>query len=70
MKKSLSGVALICLLLCVAASADEQVDEQVIASIKMEGFQNSRLMGSAFYLTEVHGPRITQPRIRQQAGDS
>jgi hypothetical protein len=59
MKKSLSGVALICLLLCVAPSAGEQVDEQVVASIEMEGFQNSQVMDIAFYLTEVHGPRLS-----------
>ena len=59
MEKSLSGVALICLLLCVAASAGQQVDQQVIASIKIEGFQNSQLMDIAFCLTEVHGPRLS-----------
>ena len=59
MKKILYAAALICLSMCLSAAAGEPVDEQVIASIKMEGFQNSQLMDTAFYLTEVHGPRLS-----------
>jgi hypothetical protein len=59
MKKSLCGVALISMLVCLAAAAGEPVDQQVIASIKMEGFQNSQLMDTAFHLTEVYGPRVS-----------
>jgi hypothetical protein len=59
MKKSLWDIAIICLLLCATAVAEEPVDEQLIASIKMEGFQNSQLMDTAFHLTEVYGPRLS-----------
>ena len=59
MKKHLWVSALACLLVVGAAEAGEPIDEQVIASIKMEGFQNSELMETAFYLTEVHGPRLS-----------
>ena len=59
MKKNLWGVAFVCLLAGAAAHAEEPIDEQMIASIKMEGFQNSQLMDTAFRLTEVHGPRLS-----------
>jgi hypothetical protein len=59
MKKNLWGVALFCLLAAGVMHAGEPVDDRVIASIKMEGFQNSQLMDTAFYLTEVHGPRLS-----------
>jgi hypothetical protein len=58
MRKNFWGVALICLLAGALAHSGEPVDDRVIASIKMEGFQNSQLMDTAFHLTEVHGPRL------------
>jgi hypothetical protein len=68
MKKNIWGVALVCLLAGVVTHAGEPVDEQVIASIKMEGFQNSQLMDTAFYLTEVHGPRLSgTPSLKEAA---
>lgn len=39
-------------------AADEPVDLQAIAAIKMEGLQNSQVLEIAFQLTEVHGPRL------------
>ncbi|MFQ6113334.1 MAG: peptidase M28, partial [bacterium] len=39
--------------------AQEPVDLQVIMKIKEEGFQNSQVMETLFYLTDVHGPRLT-----------
>ncbi len=59
MKKNLLGVALVCLLAGAVSHAGELVDQQVIASIKMAGFQDSQLMDTAFFLTEVHGPRLS-----------
>jgi len=38
----------------------ESVDPQMIARIKMEGFQNSQVMDTLSYLTDVHGPRLTR----------
>jgi hypothetical protein len=68
MKNSLWGVALIWLLAGAFAHAGEPVDEQVIASIKMEGFQNSQLMDTAFHLTEVYGPRLSgSPSLKAAA---
>ncbi|HXV65456.1 MAG TPA: hypothetical protein VEK15_32470, partial [Vicinamibacteria bacterium] len=39
--------------------AQERVDEEIIARIKMEGFQRSQLMETLSYLTDVYGPRLT-----------
>jgi hypothetical protein len=46
--------------LAVAAPtpAEEPVDQQLIAQIKMQGFQRSQLMDTLGYLTDVHGPRL------------
>lgn len=41
------------------AFAQERVDEQVIARIKAEGFQNSQIMDTLGYTTDVFGPRLT-----------
>ena len=69
MKNSFWGVALIWLLAGAFAHAGEPVDEQVIASIKMEGFQNSQLMDTAFHLTEVYGPRLSGTPSLKAAAD-
>jgi hypothetical protein len=45
--------------LCLSATAEERVDEEMIARIKMEAFQRSRVMETVAYLTDVHGPRLT-----------
>lgn len=39
--------------------AQEKVDLSVVNRIKNEAFQNSKVMDSAFYLTDVYGPRLT-----------
>lgn len=39
--------------------AGETVDLQVISQIKTEGFDNSHVMETMSYLTDVHGPRLT-----------
>src|ERR1700680_1845343 len=59
-RKSLRAV------LCLAAVgvpllvlAEENVDLTVINRIKSEAFENSKVMDHLFYLTDVHGPRLT-----------
>ncbi|MBD3375265.1 M20/M25/M40 family metallo-hydrolase [candidate division KSB1 bacterium] len=39
--------------------AKESVDEMMVARIKIQAFQNSQLMETLSYLTDVHGPRLT-----------
>ena len=50
------------------APAPEPVDLDAIYRIKDEGLQRSQVMDTAWYLTEVHGPRLTNsPNIRAAA---
>jgi carboxypeptidase Q len=45
--------------------SQDRVDEQVVARIKAEGFQNSKAMETLQYLVDVFGPRLTaSPNIR------
>ncbi len=58
------------LLLAFAAglAAEEQVDLAAIHRIKQEGLKRSQVMDHAFYLTDVHGPRLTaSPGLRAAA---
>lgn len=54
MKKLLAS-ALVATALC----AQEKVDLAVIQRIKVEAFQNSKVMDHLFWLTDVYGPRLT-----------
>lgn len=64
MKQSPFAIAL--LLLVLPAVADEKVDLDTIHRIRTEAFQNSQVMEHLFYLTEVHGPRLTgSPALRK-----
>ncbi len=58
MKKINSTIWLFALIFAFPARAQEPVDQSVIARIKTEGFQHSRVMETIFYLTDVHGPRL------------
>jgi carboxypeptidase Q len=58
MKRIVSTVLLFTLVFVFPARAQEPVDQGVIARIKQEGFQNSQVMETVFYLTDVHGPRL------------
>ncbi|HYE53577.1 MAG TPA: peptidase M28, partial [Chitinophagaceae bacterium] len=44
--------------LSVALAQEEKVDEAMVAKIRQEGLNNSKVMDIAFYLTEVSGPRL------------
>ena len=50
------------------ASGPERVDLDAIYRIKEEGLQRSQVMDTVWYLTDVHGPRLTNsPNIRAAA---
>jgi carboxypeptidase Q len=42
----------------VSTQAQEQIDQEIVARIKKEGFQNSHLMETISYLTDIYGPRL------------
>jgi carboxypeptidase Q len=55
-------------LVSVSASAQEAVNETVIAQIKGEAFQRSAVMDTLSWLSDVYGPRLTgSPALRQSA---
>ena len=47
------------LLLCLPASGQERIDLAVVHRIRAEALTNSQIMDHLFYLTDVHGPRLT-----------
>jgi hypothetical protein len=52
----------------VTASPVERVDLDAFYRIKDEGLQRSQVMDTAWYLTDVHGPRLTNsPRMHAAA---
>jgi carboxypeptidase Q len=55
----------------VAVSSDEELTEEdltAIGKIKAEGFNNSQVMDTMSYLTDVYGPRLTNsPNIKEAA---
>jgi hypothetical protein len=54
--------------LTFAQAAQEPVDLDAIYRIKDEGFQRSQVMDTLSYLTDIHGPRLTNsPNIRKAA---
>lgn len=54
--RAILGVAFI---LLYPVLADEPVDLQMVTRIKQEGLNNSQVMETLSYLTDVHGPRLT-----------
>ena len=47
----------------------DKADLVMVNKIKTEAFQNSHVMETAFYLTDVYGPRLTGSPGLQAAGD-
>jgi carboxypeptidase Q len=65
---SLSLALAVCLL--AQTSSPEKVDLSVLHRIKTEAFAGrSKVMDTAFYLTDVYGPRLTASPSAKQAGD-
>ena len=61
------------LLLLSVASAQEmggdKVDLAVLAQIKTEAYQNSKVMENLFYISEVYGPRVTNSKNHRAAAE-
>lgn len=67
MRNRVSCLVMILLLAFVLplGAQNESVDWQMVNKIKTEGFDNSKVMEIAWYLTEVHGPRLTgSPQLK------
>jgi acetyl esterase/lipase len=68
LKKRLLGLVCAALLALPSFTA-EKIDLEAIHRIKNEAFENSQVMESLFYLSDVHGPRLTGSPNFQAAGD-
>lgn len=53
----------------LAVGAQDHVDLDTIYRIKQEAIQNSKVMDHLFYLTEVHGPRLTGSPNHKKAAE-
>ena len=71
MRKWSVGISLVVgVCLWAQSGAPEKVDLGVLHRIKAEAFaSHSKVMDTAFYLTDVYGPRLTGSPSAQQAGD-
>ena len=49
--------------------AEEKVDLATVHKIKLQAFQNSKVMEHVFYLTDVYGPRLTGSPNFKAAGN-
>ena len=50
------------------AQGQEQLDNEIVARIKEEGFQNSKVMETLSYMADLYGPRLSgTPEFRQSA---
>jgi carboxypeptidase Q len=65
--RAVIGVAIA--ILPLLALAEETVDLGVIHRIKSEAFENSKVMDHLFFLTDLHGPRLTGSPNFQAAAD-
>ena len=59
----------ILILISTILIAQERVDLDIIYKIKQEGLQNSQVMETAFYLTDVSGSRLTGSDGLKRASD-
>ena len=58
MKSPIAIAAILVAALVIGIHADEQVDDAIVARIKMEAFQHSRIMETLTELTDVFGARL------------
>ena len=67
MKRTFASIAFV-LCAAVALTADEPLNDAVIAQIKTEGFQRSQVMDTLSWLSDVYGPRLTgSPELKRAA---
>lgn len=67
MKKISTGLLLLIIVFVQFAFTQDKIDEKILAQIKTEGFQNSQIMDTLGYLTDVFGPRLTNSQNLKNA---
>lgn len=69
MKKNLLFTGLLMAGISCSALAQEVVDQAMVQKIRQEGLNNSKVMQTAFYLTDVSGPRLSNSPELKHAQD-
>jgi carboxypeptidase Q len=71
MRKALVGITgALAICVIIQAAGPEKIDLGVLHRIRTEAFgSSSRVMDTAFYLTDVHGPRLTGSPQAKAAGE-
>ncbi len=64
-----AAVSALVLLAVASPSANDAVDEAVVAQIKSQAFQQSAVMDTLSWLSDVYGPRLTGSPTLRQAGE-
>jgi len=59
MFKPLAAAALTFTAVLLPAAQGERINEEINARIRAEGQNNSQIMRTMHFLTDVHGPRLT-----------
>ncbi len=67
MQKQLLLSGLLATTTLFAFGQDEKIDLQMMQKIREEGLQRSKVMETAFYLTDVNGPRLQGPGFMKAA---
>src|SRR5581483_8617511 len=61
--------ALVAAVVVTPLGAAENIDQKVLAQIKAEGFQNSAVMTTLSWISDVYGPRLTGSANLRRAGE-
>ncbi|NQW05344.1 MAG: M20/M25/M40 family metallo-hydrolase [Acidobacteria bacterium] len=69
MNRTSLALVLLLSIASLAAQAPESVDAAAIQKIREQGLNQSQVMETLFYLTDVHGPRLTGSPGFEAAGD-
>src|SRR5258707_638105 len=62
-------IVLLALSISAVALAEDRADLSIVHRIRAEAFQNSQVMDTLFYLTDVNGPRVTNSSGFKSAAD-
>jgi hypothetical protein len=67
--KTVCLLVLLALVPAAPAAAQEPVDQAMVARIKTEAFQNSKVMDTVSSIADVFGPRLTGSPALKAAGE-
>ena len=68
-KLTATAAATLVALVTTTGAATEPVNEDVVARLKVEGFQNSQVMETLSWLSDVYGPRLSGSDNLSKAGE-